>query len=90
MKAIVAREPRTDEAALRDVEIPAPEAIDYYGMIDASGPTKPAPGDSVVFGFRPQAFVTRAFVAGVSGLSTKTPVIELISHSSGANAEWPR
>ena len=76
VKAIVAREPGTDEGALRDVEIPAPEAIDYYGMIDASGPTKPAPGDSVVFGFRPQAFVTRAFVAGVSGLSTKTPVVE--------------
>ena len=90
VKAIVAREPGTDEGALRDVEIPAPEAIDYYGMIDASGPTKPAPGDSVVFGFRPQAFVTRAFVAGVSGLSTKTPVVELISHSSGANAQWPR
>ena len=76
VKAIVAQEPRTDAAALRDVEIPPPEAIDYYGMIDASGPTKPTPGDSVVFGFRPQAFVTRAFVAGVSGLSAKTPVVE--------------
>jgi predicted amino acid racemase len=52
VKAIVAREPRTDAAALRAVEIPPPDAIDYYGMIDATGPTKPAPGDSVVFGFR--------------------------------------
>ena len=76
VRAIVAREPRTDEAALRTVEIPPPDAIDYYGMIDAGGPTKPAPGDSVVFGFRPQAFVTRAFVAGVSGLSTEKPVVE--------------
>ena len=76
VKAIVAREPRTDAAALRAVEIPPPDAIDYYGMIDATGPTKPAPGDSVVFGFRPQAFVTRAFVAGVSGLSTEKPVVE--------------
>ena len=76
VKAIVAREPRTDEAALRAVEIPPPDAIDYYGMIDAAGPTKPAPGDSVVFGFRPQAFVTRAFVAGVSGLSTEKPAVE--------------
>jgi predicted amino acid racemase len=89
VKAIVVREPRTDEAALRTVEIPPPEAIDYYGMIDAAGPTKPAPGDSVVFGFRPQAFVTRAFVAGVSGLSAGKPVVESISHSSGANAHWP-
>ena len=35
VKAIVAREPRTDDAALRAVEIPPPDAIDYYGMIDA-------------------------------------------------------
>ncbi|MGB7972791.1 MAG: alanine racemase [Roseiarcus sp.] len=90
IKAIVAREPGTDEAALRAVEIPPPGAIDYYGMIDATGPTKPAPGDSVVFGFRPQAFVTRAFVAGVSGLSAEKPVVESISHSSGAKAHWPR
>jgi len=89
VKAIVAREPTTDAAALHAVEIPPPEAIDYYGMIDAAGATKPAPGDSVIFGFRPQAFVTRAFVAGVSGLSTRKPVVESISHSSGAKAHWP-
>jgi predicted amino acid racemase len=89
VKAIVAREPRTDKAALRAVEIPPPDAIDYYGMVDAAGPTKPAPGDSVVFGFRPQAFITRAFVAGVSGLSTGKPVVDSISHSSGARAQWP-
>jgi predicted amino acid racemase len=89
VKAIVGREPRTDAAALRPVEIPPPDAIDYYGMIDATGPTKPAPGDSVVFGFRPQAFVTRAFVAGVSGLATEKPVVESVSYSSGAKAQWP-
>jgi predicted amino acid racemase len=90
VEAIVAWEPRTDTAALRAVEIPPPDAIDYYGMISAAGPTRSAPGDSVVFGFRPQAFVTRAFVAGVSGLSTEKPFVESISHSSGAQAHWPR
>jgi predicted amino acid racemase len=90
VKAIVAREPRTDDAALRAVEIPPPDAIDYYGMIDATGLTKPATGDSVIFGFRPQAFITRAFVAGVAGLSTEKPAVESISHSSGAKAHWPR
>jgi predicted amino acid racemase len=90
VKAIVARESRTDEAALRAVEIPPPHAIDYYGMIDATGPTKPATGDSVIFGFRPQAFVTRAFVAGVAGVSTEKPAVESISHSPGAKAHWPR
>jgi predicted amino acid racemase len=82
----VAREPTADAAALRAVESPTPDAIDYYGMIEAGGPAKPEPGDSVVFGFRPQAFVTRAFVAGVSGLATEKPVVESISHSSGAKA----
>jgi hypothetical protein len=90
VKAIVAREPRTDEPALRAVEIPPPDAIDYYGIIDTAGPTKPTPGDSVVFGFRPQAFVTRAFVAGVSGLSTEKFVVESIAHASGAKTNWPR
>ena len=90
VRAIVAREPNTDEGAVRAVEIPSPATIDYYGMIDATGPAKPEPGDSVVFGFRPQAFVTRAFIAGVSGLSQRRPVVESISHSSGAKADWPR
>jgi hypothetical protein len=31
VKAVVAREPRSDGAALRAVEIPPPDAIDYYG-----------------------------------------------------------
>ena len=90
VRAVVAGEPRTDDRAVRSVEIPPPDAIDYYGMIDAGGPAQPKPGDSVVFGFRPQAFVTRALVAGVSGLSQGKPVVELVSHSSGANANWPR
>jgi predicted amino acid racemase len=89
-RAIVAREPKTDDGALRAVEMPSPATIDYYGMIDATGPAKPEPGDSVVLGFRPQAFVTRAFIAGVSGLSQRRPVVESISHSSGAKADWPR
>ena len=38
-------------------------------MIDASGPNAPKPGDTAVFGFRGQAFVTRAYVVGVSGIS---------------------
>ena len=42
-----------------DVEMPAPEAIDYYAI---QSPTtgRIAPGDTVLFGFRPQVFVTRA------------------------------
>jgi predicted amino acid racemase len=88
VRALVSREPRTDDEALRPIEIPPPSSIDYYGMIDAAGPKKLEPGDSVVLGFRAQAFVTRAYVAGLSGLSRGMPVVESISHSNGTKAGW--
>ena len=63
--------------------------IDYYAMIDATGPKAPKPGDSAIFGFRGQAFVTRAYVVGVSGISTGNPVVETIENSFGETAAWP-
>jgi predicted amino acid racemase len=87
VKAIVAREPTIASSALRTVEIPVPAAIDYYGMINtAIGPS--AIGDSVVFGFRPQAFVTRANVVGLSGVAG-TPVVETITDAHGRPVDWP-
>jgi predicted amino acid racemase len=86
VRAIVAREPTIASGALRTVEIPVPAAIDYYGMIDtATGPA--AIGDSVVFGFRPQAFVTRANVVGLSGIAG-TPVVETITDAYGRPVDW--
>jgi predicted amino acid racemase len=57
-----------------DVEMPAPSAIDYYSIIPPTG-TKSLPpvGSTVVFGFRVQAFVTRAQTAGITGISTGDP-----------------
>jgi predicted amino acid racemase len=89
VRAIVSREPTASAIALRNVEIPAPAAIDYYGMIDAKGSPKPQAGDSVVFGFRPQAFVTRAYVTGVSGLTRGEPTVEEIHDAFGRRVEWP-
>ena len=89
IKAIVSREPTAADSALAPVDIPSPAAIDYYGMIDATGPIKPGVGDSVVFGFRPQAFVTRAYVVGVSGLSDGVSKVETIYDAFGRPADWP-
>ena len=89
VRAIVAHEPTAAVEALRNVEIPLPAAIDYYGMIDARGPSKPQPGDSVVFGFRAQAFVTRAYVVGISGLSRDEPIVEQIHDAFGRPTSWP-
>jgi hypothetical protein len=58
-------------------------------MIDARGAAQPRVGDSVVFGFRPQAFVTRAYVVGVRGLATGAPVVEAVHDAFGRAADWP-
>ncbi|GAA1059142.1 alanine racemase [Agromyces bracchium] len=56
----------------RPVEMPAPQAIDYYATIPVpQGAARP--GDTVVFGFRPQVFVTRALTAGIRGLDSGEP-----------------
>lgn len=89
VKAIVSREPTTAAAALREVEIPPPSAIDYYAMIDAAGTDAPRPGDTAVFGFRGQAFVTRAYTVGVSGISTGNPKVETIENGFGETEAWP-
>lgn len=90
VKAVVAREPTSADRALRRVEIPPPAAIDYYGMIDvSSGPDPINVGDTVVFGFRPQAFVTRAFTVGISGLAGGNPLIGPIHDAFGRPVEWP-
>ena len=46
-------------------------------------------GDTVVFGFRAQAFVTRAFVVPVSGISKGKPKVEGIFDSDGKVMGWP-
>jgi hypothetical protein len=47
------------------------------------------PGDSAVFGFRGQAFVTRCRVAGVTGISKGTPDVECIEDGFGNTVPWP-
>lgn len=89
VKALVGAEPTTAKSALRSVEVPPPSMIDYYAMIDAGGKNAPKPGDTAVFGFRGQAFVTRAYVVGVSGISKGKPKVETIENTFGEKAAWP-
>ena len=90
VKAIVAREGTSAARALRNVEIPPPAAIDYYGMVDMSSGADPIQvGDTAVFGFRPQAFVTRAYTVGISGLAGDDPTVGPIHDAFGRPVEWP-
>jgi predicted amino acid racemase len=66
------------------VEMPAPQAIDYYATIPLDEASRVAEGDTVIFGFRPQVFVTRALTAAVSGISTGHPRVEGVWASDGS------
>jgi predicted amino acid racemase len=66
LKALVGK-----ELALRDAELIPAGGIDYYGYID--GDVKE--GDPVIFGFRPQIFVSRGQVAAVDGIRDGNPTV---------------
>jgi predicted amino acid racemase len=70
--ALVGSQP--DEAFEQRVaaELPPADAIDYYGRLDCSA----AAGDSVILGFRAQAFVTRANVIALAGVETGSLTVE--------------
>lgn len=65
------------------VDMPAADAIDYYATVPLEGRTA-QPGDTVLFGFRPQVFVTRGLTAGIAGISTGTPVVTGIWSADGS------
>ncbi|PDQ36203.1 MAG: amino-acid racemase [Candidatus Lumbricidophila eiseniae] len=66
------------------VDMPAADAIDYYATIPLSTTERANPGDTVVFGFRPQVFVTRGLTAGIAGLSTGAPTVAGIWSADGS------
>ena len=89
VRAIVAKEPTTELSSMFDVQIPPPSAIDYYGMIDAPGSNEASIGHTVVFGFRPQVFVTRAYTVGIAGLDSNEPTVGGVSDAFGRITDWP-
>lgn len=66
------------------VEMPAAEAIDYYAAIPLPEGSKVAVGDTVIFGFRAQVFVTRALTAAISGISRGMPHVEGVWAADGS------
>jgi predicted amino acid racemase len=60
-----------NDLAPREAELIPAGGIDYYGYIDG----KVQEGDPVIFGFRPQIFVTRGQVAAVDGIREGKPVV---------------
>jgi predicted amino acid racemase len=85
--AIVGRDPSS--TALLAATLPPPQAIDYYGQLSLPDTSTIEIGTSVVFGFRIQAFVTRAYTAGLTGLATGSPRVAGIWSADGSATTWP-
>jgi len=89
VQALVGADP---DAALNNVvkaTLPPPSAIDYYGILDPNEGQPICTGDTVIFGFRVQAFFTRAYVVPVSGVSKGEPRVEGVWATDGREAKWP-
>ena len=89
VQAVVGRDRDTIGSRRVRALIPPPAMIDYYGQLDAADHPNIHVGDSVVLGFRPQIFFTRAPVAPVSGISSGAAEVEDIWTSDGRPANWP-
>jgi predicted amino acid racemase len=76
--------PQAGTGRLVDAELPQPSTIDYYGQLDAPDL---AVGTTVVFGFRAQAFVTRALTAGIGGVSGGRPTVAGLHRGDGSAVE---
>jgi len=87
-RVVVARDP--EEVGLEPVRIdmPDPAGIDYYARLHPPEGRRLQEGDTVIAGFRIQAFVTRALVVGVKGIGAGNPVVSGIWNVDGAPADW--
>ena len=89
VRAVVAGDAGEVESANATVDMPAAEAIDYYAKLHLDADRSVSEGATVVFGFRVQAFVTRAFVVGVSGISSGEVRVTGIWNAFGDAATQP-
>jgi predicted amino acid racemase len=89
VRALVAPGGDFDAAFLADAELPPPSMIDYYGMLTPPDGRTIRTGDTVIFGFRIQAFVTRAFVVPIQGVREGSPRALGVWAGDGRPALWP-
>jgi predicted amino acid racemase len=87
VQALVGPDPDAALGNLVNATLPPPSAIDYYGILDPDEGQSIRTGDTVIFGFRAQAFVTRAYIVPISGVSVGRPTVEGIWTSDGRRAE---
>jgi predicted amino acid racemase len=67
------------DPVLLPAHLPAPDMIDYYGQLEQTGGHPLPVGSTVILGFRFQAFVTRARVAGITAVAEGGRVTRICS-----------
>ena len=83
VRAVAAHDPSEASTDPVPVDMPDPAAIDYYAKLHPGAGRAVTEGATVVFGFRVQAFVTRAFVVGLAGVSQDAPRVAGVWNSFG-------
>lgn len=63
------------------VELDPPEAIDYYGNLYVDDMSRVSVGDSVIYAFRSQVFVSRSFVAVLANVATNPEVVGIFDRA---------
>ena len=81
--ALVAHDPSDLGLPPVPADIPSPAAIDYYTRLHPPQGRVLEEGASVLFGFRIQAFVTRARIVGISGIQSGSLSVEGCWNSFG-------
>ena len=87
-RAVVAHDPSEASTEPVPVDMPDPAGIDYYARLHPDGHRSVAEGATVIFGFRVQAFVTRASVVGLAGVSEGRPRVAGVWNGFGDPAPF--
>ena len=89
LKALVGPDPEAALAQEVDAATPDPAMIDYYGQLLPERHQRAQVGDTVIFGFRAQAFFTRAVIVPVAGVASGRPEAKGVWTTDGRPASWP-
>ena len=89
LKALVGSDAEAALAQEVAAATPDPAMIDYYGQLLPESYQRVAVGDTVIFGFRAQAFFTRALIAPIAGIASGTPEAKGVWTPDGRPASWP-
>ena len=87
VRALVAHDAAEISTSPVTVDMPDPAAIDYYARLHPDSGRIVSEGATVIFGFRIQAFVARALVTGLAGVSQGQPRVAGVWNGFGDRVE---